>query len=83
MQASIRLEHHLLAVEAEHRVHAMLELVAPPAPATHQRTPFHLALVIDRSASWPGRNSRPPRSSRRSWSGGSPLEGLPRVTDGR
>ena len=54
MQASIRLEHHLLAVEAEHRVHAMLELVAPPAPATHQRPPLHLALVIDRSGSMAG-----------------------------
>ncbi len=54
MQASIRLEHHLLAVEAEHRVHAMLELVAPPAPEGRERPPLHLALVIDRSGSMAG-----------------------------
>ncbi len=54
MQASIRLEHHLLAVEAEHRVHAMLELVAPPAPEGRERPPLYLALVIDRSGSMAG-----------------------------
>jgi Ca-activated chloride channel homolog len=32
----------------------MLELVAPQAPATHQRPPLHLALVIDRSGSMAG-----------------------------
>jgi Ca-activated chloride channel homolog len=54
MQASVRLEHQLLAVEAEHTVHAMLELVAPPAPGTGERPPLHLALVIDRSGSMAG-----------------------------
>jgi len=33
MNANVRLEHQLLAVESEQSVHAMLELVAPPAPA--------------------------------------------------
>ena len=54
MQASIRLEHELLAVESEHTVHAMLELVAPAAPAGRPRPPLHLALVIDRSGSMAG-----------------------------
>jgi Ca-activated chloride channel homolog len=54
MQAKIRLEHELLAVESEHRVHAMLELLAPAAPADRQRPPLHLALVIDRSGSMRG-----------------------------
>ncbi len=53
MDARIRLEHELLAVETEHNVHAMLELIAPEAPAT-TRAPLHLALVIDRSGSMAG-----------------------------
>jgi hypothetical protein len=32
MQASVRLEHELLAVESERDVWCMLELVAPPHP---------------------------------------------------
>lgn len=55
MQANVRLEHQLLAVEAEHTVHAMLELAAPPAPEGRVRPPLHLALVIDRSGSMAGR----------------------------
>ena len=49
--ASLRLDHELLAVEQEHRVHCMLDLTAPPAPGDTRRKPLHLALVIDRSGS--------------------------------
>jgi Mg-chelatase subunit ChlD len=51
--ASVRLDHRLLAVEREHRVHCLLELTAPKAPAAERR-PLHLALVIDRSGSMAG-----------------------------
>ena len=54
MQVNIRLDHELLAVETEHQVHAMLELLAPSAPEDSQRPPLHLALVIDRSGSMAG-----------------------------
>jgi Ca-activated chloride channel family protein len=52
--ASVRLDHQLLAVEREHRVHCLLELTAPPNPTDRQRRPLHLALVIDRSCSMGG-----------------------------
>jgi Ca-activated chloride channel family protein len=54
MRANVRFDHHLLAVETEHRVHGMLELVAPPAPEGTPRPPLNLALVIDRSGSMAG-----------------------------
>ena len=54
MQANVRFEHQLLAVETEHRVHCMLELQAPPAPEGADRPPLHLALVLDRSGSMAG-----------------------------
>src|SRR2546422_9265271 len=54
MKATVRLEHQLLAVETEHEVHAMLQLVAPPAPAHKPRQPLNLALIIDRSGSMAG-----------------------------
>ena len=53
MEANIRIEHELLAVETEHDVHCMLELDVPAGPAV-ERPPLHLALVIDRSGSMDG-----------------------------
>ncbi len=55
MKASVRLEHQLVAVEHEHQVNCMLELVAPPAPEQAERRPLALSLVIDRSGSMAGR----------------------------
>ncbi|MGH2679756.1 MAG: vWA domain-containing protein, partial [Actinomycetota bacterium] len=52
--ASVRLDHQLLAVERDHRVHCLLELTAPPNPTDRERRPLHLALVIDRSGSMRG-----------------------------
>ena len=40
MRASVRFDHELLAVEHEHDVHCMLELLAPPAPAQVSRRPL-------------------------------------------
>ncbi len=53
MDAAIKLDHSVLAVESEHTLHAMVELRAPEAP-TGERPPLRLALVIDRSASMAG-----------------------------
>jgi len=53
MEPTVRLEHHLLALEADHNVHVMVELVAPEA-APVERPPLALALVIDRSGSMAG-----------------------------
>ncbi|HEX2369931.1 MAG TPA: VWA domain-containing protein [Acidimicrobiia bacterium] len=53
MDAAIKLDHSVLAVESEHTLHAMLELRAPEAPAG-KRPALRLALVIDRSASMAG-----------------------------
>ncbi len=53
MYSSIRIDHSLLAIEAEHRVHAMLEVTAPEAEG-EERTALHLALAIDRSGSMSG-----------------------------
>lgn len=55
MQATVRFEHELLAVESEHDVWCMLELVAPSAPQHAERTPLSVALVVDRSGSMAGR----------------------------
>jgi Ca-activated chloride channel homolog len=54
MKADIRMEHQLLAVEAEHEVNAMLELVAPGRDEAAARPPLSLAVVIDRSGSMEG-----------------------------
>jgi Ca-activated chloride channel family protein len=51
--ASLRLDHQLLAVERDHRVHCMLELTAPAMPDV-RRQPLHVALVLDRSGSMAG-----------------------------
>ena len=53
VNAVVRLEHSLLAVEMEQTVHAMLDLEAPSAPRT-DRTPLDIALVLDRSGSMAG-----------------------------
>jgi Ca-activated chloride channel homolog len=53
MEATVRLDHQLLAVEAEHDVHVMLELAAPEA-APAERPPLNVALVLDRSGSMTG-----------------------------
>lgn len=53
MKPTIRIDHELLAVQQAHRVAAMLELHAPPAPET-ERPPLHLALVVDESGSMAG-----------------------------
>ncbi|MDP9222327.1 MAG: VWA domain-containing protein [Actinomycetota bacterium] len=54
MKALVRFEHQLLAVESEHQVNCMLELLAPAGPEGQARPPLHLALVIDRSGSMAG-----------------------------
>src|SRR5919198_438778 len=54
MQASIRLDHTLIAVDGEHDVHAMLELSAPEPAEGAERVPLRLALVLDRSGSMRG-----------------------------
>ena len=54
MEALIRFEYELLAVETEHDVHVMVELVLPPAPEDAERTPLRLALALDRSGSMQG-----------------------------
>ena len=53
MDAKIRIDHQLLAVESEHSVSCMLELQMPEARAD-ARTPLSIALVIDRSGSMQG-----------------------------
>lgn len=56
MDATLRMDHELLAVEQEQDVHLLLELT-PPAPSVEedaQRAPLRLALVIDRSGSMGG-----------------------------
>jgi Ca-activated chloride channel family protein len=53
MRPTVRLEHELLTVQQQHRVAAMLELHAPPAPVA-ERPPLNLALVVDESGSMSG-----------------------------
>jgi Ca-activated chloride channel family protein len=54
VEAIVRLDHQLLAVESEHEVNVMLELAAPAAEAAAKRPPLNLALVLDRSGSMAG-----------------------------
>jgi Ca-activated chloride channel homolog len=54
MDANIRLDHSLVALETEQDVHAMLELVAPEPDEHDEAPPLRLALVIDRSGSMAG-----------------------------
>jgi Ca-activated chloride channel homolog len=54
MDVQVRMEHDLLAVEAEHEVHVMVALTAPPAPVEADRPPVRVALVLDRSGSMGG-----------------------------
>lgn len=53
MEATVRLEHELVAVDAEHDVHVLLE-VSAPARLDAARPPLRLALVLDRSGSMGG-----------------------------
>src|SRR5215211_3896271 len=54
MDANIRLDYSLVALETEQDVHAMLELVAPEPDELDERPPLRLALVLDRSGSMDG-----------------------------
>lgn len=53
MQGNIRLEHNLISVDHDQRLHVMLELAAP-AVVGQVRQPMALALVVDRSGSMHG-----------------------------
>jgi Ca-activated chloride channel family protein len=53
MDATVKLDHQLLAVESGHEVSVMLELRAPAAEQAN-RPPLNLALVLDRSGSMAG-----------------------------
>ena len=54
MELNMKIDHHLIAVQQEATVHAMLELQAPEAPSQESRTPLSLVVVIDRSGSMGG-----------------------------
>lgn len=54
MDAKLRLDHSLVAVEAEGVVHGLLELRAPAARLDAGRPKLGIALVIDRSGSMSG-----------------------------
>jgi len=51
MHLKAHLDVDLIAVEQEDEVALMLELTAPPAPATEERSPATLEVVLDRSGS--------------------------------
>ena len=54
MDAIVRLEHSVLAVEEEHNLHAMVELAVPALQEEATRPPLRVALVVDRSGSMHG-----------------------------
>jgi Ca-activated chloride channel family protein len=53
VNAEIRLERNMIAVEQGDTVHVMVELTAPPPPPT-ERAPLDVVAVVDRSASMYG-----------------------------
>lgn len=55
VQASVKLDHTLLAIDGEHDVHAMVEIAVPERVDAQEREPLRLALVLDRSGSMAGR----------------------------
>ena len=46
MELNTKIDHHLIAVQQEATVHAMLELRAPEAPSQEGRTPLSLVVVV-------------------------------------
>jgi Ca-activated chloride channel family protein len=54
MDVAVSLDHQLLAVEAEHAVHVMLEVSVPTANPDAGRSPLILGVVLDRSGSMSG-----------------------------
>ena len=58
MQASVKLDHTVLAVDGEHDVHAMVEIAVPEREEADARAPLRLALVLDRSGSMAGQKLR-------------------------
>lgn len=54
MEAAVRLEHDLVAVETDEEVHAMLEITVPEAATADDRPSLDLSLVLDCSGSMAG-----------------------------
>jgi Ca-activated chloride channel family protein len=54
MEATVRLEHSVLAVEQEHELHVMVEVAVPDLEEAAERPPLGVALALDRSGSMAG-----------------------------